>query len=110
MVRHVKTELTATPVGVGLDSLEISVKQVVVLTRIKGVFLGYCHNKRSAGVAQEVNSRNLLRTCKKGHNLGIHPGFETQGKCYQKSKTGVSVAPQKGLMSSKNFKKVPGIK
>ena len=27
----------------------------------------------------------------------------TQGRRHQKSKTGVSVAPQKGLMSSKNF-------
>ena len=32
-------------------------------------------------------------------------GFETQGRRHQKSKTGVSVAPQKGLISSKNFKK-----
>ena len=31
---------------------------------------------------------------------GIHPGFETD----QKSKTGVSVDPQKGLMPSKNSK------
>ena len=35
----------------------------------------------------------------------IHPGFETQGRCLQKSKTGVSVLPPtKGLMSSKNLK------
>ena len=34
---------------------------------------------------------------------GIHPGFETQGRCHQKSIAGVSVAPQKGFMSSKNF-------
>ena len=33
---------------------------------------------------------------------GIHPGFETQGRCHQKSKIGVSVAPWKGPMSSKN--------
>ena len=31
----------------------------------------------------------------------IHPSFKTQGRRYQKSKTGVSVATQKGLMSSK---------
>ena len=36
---------------------------------------------------------------------GIHPGFETWGRCHQKSKTKVSVAPEKGLMSYKNFKK-----
>ena len=36
---------------------------------------------------------------------GIYPGFETQGRRHQKSKTGVSVAPRKGLMSSKNLKK-----
>ena len=34
-----------------------------------------------------------------------HPGFENQGRCHQKSKTGISVAPWKGLMSfKKNFK------
>ena len=36
----------------------------------------------------------------------IHPGFETQGRCHQKSKTGVSVAPQKGLVSYKLKKKI----
>ena len=35
----------------------------------------------------------------------LHPGFETQGRRHQKSKTGVSVAPLKGHVSSKNFKK-----
>ena len=30
-------------------------------------------------------------------------GFEIQRKCHQKSKTGVSVVQQKGLMSSKKF-------
>ena len=34
---------------------------------------------------------------------GIHPGFETQGRCHQKPKIGISVAPRKGLMSSKIF-------
>ena len=32
-------------------------------------------------------------------------GFETQRRRHQKSETGVSVAPQKGLMSSKKEKK-----
>ena len=36
---------------------------------------------------------------------GIHPEFETQGRCHQKSKTGVSVALRKGLMLSKIKKK-----
>ena len=34
------------------------------------------------------------------HAKGIHPGFETQSRCHQKSKTGVSTATQKGLMAS----------
>ena len=39
-------------------------------------------------------------------NEEIHPRFETQGRGHQKSKTGVSVAPKKILMSSKRiFKK-----
>ena len=36
-------------------------------------------------------------------NKAVHSGFETQRRRHQKSKTGVSVAPQKGLVSSKNF-------
>ena len=59
--------------------------------------------KRSAGVAPEMNLRNSLHAGDKARKRGIHPGFETQGRRYQKSKTGVSVAPQKGLVSSKNF-------
>ena len=43
---------------------------------------------------------------KRESTQGIHPGFETQGRRHQKSKTGVAVAPRKGLMSSKDlFKK-----
>ena len=58
--------------------------------------------KRSTGVAPEVNLRNPLHAGDKAGKRGIHPGFETQGRRHQKSKTGVSVAPQKGLASSKN--------
>ena len=36
-------------------------------------------------------------------NKAAHSGFETQRRCHHKSKTGVSVAPQKGLMSTNNF-------
>ena len=50
--------------------------------------------------AQEVLHK--LRAREKARKRGIHPGFETQGRCHQKSRTGVSVAPRKGLMSSKN--------
>ena len=58
--------------------------------------------KRSTGVAPEVNMKNPLHAGIEAHNWGIHPGFETKGRHYQKSKTGVSVAPQKRMMSSKN--------
>ena len=34
-------------------------------------------------------------------NKGTHTGFKTERRYHQKSKTRVSVAPQKGLMSSK---------
>ena len=40
---------------------------------------------QSAGVAREVNLRNSLHIGDKAHKWGIHPGFETQGRCYQKS-------------------------
>ena len=58
--------------------------------------------KRSAGVAPDVNLRNLLHAGNETCKHGIHYGFETQSRHHQKSKTGVSVAPQKGLMSPKN--------
>ena len=55
-----------------------------------------------AGVTPEVNLRNPLCAGEEAHK-GIHPGFETLGRCHQKSKTGVSVAPQKGLVCYKKF-------
>ena len=36
---------------------------------------------------------------------GLHHGFESKGRPHQKSKRGVAVACQKGLMSSNFFKK-----
>ena len=60
--------------------------------------------KRVAGVTPEVNLRNPLCAGKKAHKQGIQPGFETQGRCHQKSKIGISVAPQTGLLSSKILK------
>ena len=44
-------------------------------------------------------------TGEKACKQGTHPGFDTQGRCHQKSKIHilVSVAPQKGLASSKFF-------
>ena len=61
--------------------------------------------KRSAGVTPEVNLRERV-TCMPSPsvNKAAHYGFETQGRRHQKCKTGVSVAPQKGLRSS-NLKK-----
>ena len=58
--------------------------------------------KRSTGVEPEVNQRNRLHAAEEA---GIHPEFETQGRHHQKSKTGISVVPQKGhfITSSKFF-------
>ena len=53
--------------------------------------------KRSAGVALKVNLRNLLHTGDQARKQEIHPGFETQGRHHQKSKTWVLVAPNKGF-------------
>ena len=59
--------------------------------------------KRSAGVAPEVNLREHVKCMPPPIvNNASHFGFETERRHHQKSKTGVSVAPQKGLMSSKN--------
>ena len=60
--------------------------------------------KRLAGVTPEVNLREcVIHTPLPSANKAAHPGFETQRRHHQKSKTGVSVAPQNGLMSSKNL-------
>ena len=58
--------------------------------------------KRLTGVAPEVDLREHVT-----HTPlpSVHPGFESKMRCHQKSKTGLSVAPQKGLMfSKKNLK------
>ena len=60
--------------------------------------------KRSAGVAPEVTLRNPLHKDEETCNPRIQTGFETQGRHHQKFKTGVPVAPQKALMSSKKLK------
>ena len=58
--------------------------------------------KRSPGVAPDVNLRTHVTSIPlPGVNKSAHSGFETQRRHHQKSKTGVSVVPQKGLMSSK---------
>ena len=59
--------------------------------------------KRLAGVTPQVNLRSARR------QESVHLGFETQGRRHQKSKTGVSVAPQKGHVSSRNKKKMFGV-
>ena len=51
--------------------------------------------KMSAGVAPEVKLRNPLHTNDEACKWGINPVIGTQGRHHQKSKTGVSVAPQR---------------
>ena len=62
--------------------------------------------KRLAGVAPEVNLGECV-TCTPlpSTNKAALSGYETQRRCHQKTKTGVSVAPQKGLMSCNFFLK-----
>ena len=63
-------------------------------------------SKRLAGVVAELNLRELIsHTPLSSTNKAAHSGLETQRRHHQKSKTGVSVNTQKGLMSSKNLKK-----
>ena len=76
--------------------------------------LQVCESKR---LGCHADLYTVSRCCTRGESedhtskkvcKGIHPGFETQGRHHQKSKTGVSVAPRRGLMSSKFFfKKLP---
>ena len=60
--------------------------------------------KRSAGVTPEVNLRkHVTHMSLPSAKKVAHFGFETLRRHHQKSKIGVSVALQKGLMSSKFF-------
>ena len=62
--------------------------------------------KRTAGVIPKVNLRECVRLMPlPSANKAAHSGFETQRRYHQKFKTGVSLAPQKGPMSSKFFLK-----
>ena len=70
-----------------------------------GEATGWLATNRLVGVAPEVNlGEHTLGMPLPSANKAAHSGFETQRRRHQKSKTGVSVAPQKGLMSSKNVK------
>ena len=53
--------------------------------------------KSSAGVAPEVIWGIHCTQVMKHASEGIHPGFGTQGRHHQKSKTMISMALQKGL-------------
>ena len=58
------------------------------------------------GVTPEVNLREyILPVPLPNVNKAALSGFETQRRYHQKSKTGVSVTPQKGLISSKKLYK-----
>ena len=65
---------------------------------------------RSAGVAREVNLRNPLDAGNEAYKQEIYPGFETQGRCHQKSKRRVPVGPTKRTdVLTKFYKKGSGI-
>ena len=66
----------------------------------------YVEEISSVAVTPEVNLReHATHTSQPSMNKAAHSGFETQRRNHQKSKTGVSVAPQKRLISSKIKKK-----
>ena len=61
--------------------------------------------KRTAGASTEVNLRNPLQAGEEAHKRGFHPGFETQDRCHQTSKTGVSVVPKRACILQNFLKK-----
>ena len=54
--------------------------------------------KRSSGVTPEMNLRNPFYEGEKSDKPGIHPGFETQDRHHQTSKTEISVVQQNGTV------------
>ena len=80
-------------------------------THVEEWLVAILATKSSAGVTPEVNLRECISHMPPPNaNKATHSGFETQRRCHQKSKTWVSVAPQKGLRSSKNFQNEKKIK
>ena len=63
----------------------------------------YVEEKGSATGCQEFHRECVTCMLLLSTNKAVHSGFETQRRHHQKFKTGVSVATQKGFMSSKNF-------
>ena len=60
--------------------------------------------RRPAGVTPEVSLKeHTSYTPLPSVSKAAHSGFETQGRCHQKSKSGVSVSPQKGHVSCEIF-------
>ena len=70
------------------------------------LFLGsYFRCKTASRCHSRDESEKSLHIGDITHKQGIHPGFKSQGRHHQKSKTRVSVTPQKGLIYSKNSEK-----
>ena len=66
--------------------------------------------KTSADVTLEVGVIECVAHASlQSANNAAHSNFETQRRRQQRSKTRISVAPQKGLMSSKIKKKLIGM-
>ena len=64
---------------------------------------GHMAANRLAGFAPEVNLLEYVtHTPLPRANKAAHSGFETQRGRHQKSKTGISVAQQKGHVCNKN--------
>ena len=58
-----------------------------------------CHAAEETVSKCHTRSESEDHTSEKACKQEIHSGFETQSRCRQKSKTGVSVDPQIGLVS-----------
>ena len=76
-------------------------------THVRGSKKFGCHAslQESARIIPEMNLRNSLHTGDETGKWGIHPALEIQGRRHQKSRTGLSMTSEKGLMPYKNFLK-----
>ena len=67
---------------------------------------GYHAGRKEVGRCRTRGESEASLAYRRGSMIkGFTPGLETQGRRHQKSKTWVSVTPQKGLVSNKNTKK-----
>ena len=100
MVKQYKAQVKVTELW--LDDLGKHNEENASLNQVSRLqhSLNKYYNIAESFRTEVAQTNRVNKVCKQG----IRPGFESQGRYRHKSKTGVAVIPQKGIVSSKNLK------